>query len=157
MVAGLEWLLCGGLGFTSHRAMFSCPEDICSPSVPGGATYSLLSSAPTRTWPLHHREVCFLFLFSFSSVGQIGKSQQELGHGTCDNGLHRSHRVAEHLGRGPESRDLQGSEGPGLLSPSTLERSLKAAPALCLEPAVQQHRDLSMCYPDSRLTLKFTQ
>lgn len=26
--SGLEWLLCGGLGFTSHGAMFSCPEDI---------------------------------------------------------------------------------------------------------------------------------
>lgn len=32
--SGLEWLLCGGLGFTSHGAMFSCPEDICSPPVP---------------------------------------------------------------------------------------------------------------------------
>lgn len=45
-----------------------------------------------------------------------------MGHVTM---VYTGTRVAEHLGGGPESWDLQGSEGPGLLSPSTLQRSLR--------------------------------
>lgn len=110
------------LGSLHSGAMFS-PEGICSP--PGPVPPAAVSSAPARGQPLDHVEVWFCL--SFSSVGQIGKAQQQLGY-ACDSGLH-----TEHLERGPESWDLQGSEDPGQVPPF-LERSLWLL-QLRLEPA----------------------
>lgn len=66
-------------------------------------------------------------MFVFFISRQIGKAQQELGHAR-DSGLH-----TEHLARGPETWDLQGSEDPGQVPPF-LERSLWLL-QLRLEPA----------------------
>lgn len=104
-------------------AMFS-PEDICSP--PGPVPPAAVSFAPARGQPLDHMEVCFLFLFVFFISRTDWEDLARVR--TRDSGLH-----VERLGRGPESWDLQGSEGPGQF-PSTLERSA-AATALRLGPA----------------------
>lgn len=83
------------LGSPHSGAMFS-PEGICSP--PGPVPPAAVSSAPARGQPLDHVEVWFCL--SFSSVGQIGKAQQELGHAR-DSGLHTEHLESEDPGQVP--------------------------------------------------------
>lgn len=60
--AGLEWLLCGGLGFTCPGAMLSRSEDI-SPPVPAPATRCLLSSASPGGAHLTTGSLVFVFFF----------------------------------------------------------------------------------------------
>lgn len=99
----------------AHFTLGPCSPLKASVHPPGPVPPAAVSSAPARGQLLDHVEVWFCL--SFSSVGQIGKTWQELGH-VRDNGLH-----TEHLGKGPKSWDLQGSEDPGQF-PSFLERSL---------------------------------
>lgn len=121
------------LGSLHSGAMFS-PEGICSP--PGPVPPAAVSSAPARGQPLDHVEVWFCL--SFSSVGQIGKAQQELGHAR-DSGLHTEHLVRAGTSRGVKTLVRFHPSWKGLCGCYSYVWSLRVQTARRSEHVLSQH------------------